>query len=227
VVNHEYTNPELMFPGVAGEGMPQRITSEQAEVELAAHGLSVVEIRRSSDGSWKVLRDGKLNRRITLRSTEIAVSGPAAGHERLRTSADPTGRTVIGTLNNCAGGITPWGTVLSAEENIHQYFSGDPAGTAEAANHKRMGIENAPEYSWWGRHFARFDVTQEPTEPNRFGCMVEIDPYDPSSNPVKRTALAASSPGQSLGSRLFPRNCDRQGRDAGHQLSAQRRDRLQ
>ncbi len=189
VVNHEYTNPELMFPDVAGDGMSERITMDQAEIELAAHGISVLEVRRSSDGSWKALRDGKLNRRITLRSTEIAVSGPAAGHERLKTSADPTGRKVLGTLNNCAGGVTPWGTVLSAEENFHQYFSGDPAGTAEAGNHKRMGIENAPEYSWWGKYFDRFDVSKEPNEPNRFGWMVEVDPFDPLSVPVKRTAL--------------------------------------
>ncbi len=189
VVNHEYTNPELMFPGVAGKGMADRITADHTEIELAAHGLSVVEVRRVASGAWEVVSDGKMNRRITLRSTVFEASGPAAGHDRLKTGADSSGRMIVGTLNNCGGGVTPWGTVLSAEENFHQYFAGDPAGTAEAASHARVGIENEPDYPWWGRHHARFDVTKEPNEPNRFGWIVEIDPYDPRSVPVKRTAL--------------------------------------
>ncbi len=188
-VNHEYTSTELMFPGVAGEGMADRIGKEQTEIELAAHGLSVVEIRRDASGSWAVVREGQRNRRITMRSTEIALSGPAAGHDRLKTSTDPYGRKVIGTLNNCAGGVTPWGTVLTAEENFNQYFAGDPSATAEAENHNRLGIANEPGYPWWGRYFARFDVAREPNEPNRFGWIVEIDPYDPRSTPIKRTAL--------------------------------------
>ena len=162
-----------MFPGIAGAGLAERITKEQAEVELAAHGLSVVEVQRNAPGSWEVVPDGTMNRRITLRSTEIAVSGPAAGHDRLKTRADTSGRKVIGTLNNCSGGVTPWGTVLTAEENFNLYFSGDPAGTPEAANFERVGIKNEPIYGWWARYFARFDIAQEPNEPNRFGWIVE------------------------------------------------------
>lgn len=186
-VNHEYTNTELMFPGLTAEDAQAKLTREQADIELAAHGHSVIEIKRV-DGRWTVVQGSPFNRRITALATEMELTGPAAGHDRLRTSADPTGRRVIGTLNNCAGGTTPWGTVLIAEENFHQYFGGDPAGGPEAINHARVGIKGKPEYAWFKYH-DRFDVEKEPNEPNRFGWMVEIDPYDPTSTPKKRTAL--------------------------------------
>lgn len=185
VVNHEYTDSWLMFPGLTEKDGATKVTREQAQIELAAHGLSVIEIRRVN-GHWRVVEDSAYARRITL-DTAMAVSGPAAGHDRLKTKGDPSGRLVLGTLNNCAGGLTPWGTILTAEENFHQYFSGVPQG-AEAAAHKRLGLVGKPAYSW-GRHFDRFDVTREPNEPNRFGWLVEVDPYDPMAQPVKRTAL--------------------------------------
>jgi secreted PhoX family phosphatase len=184
-VNNEYTDRQLMFPGIGPEDLDKQ-TPEMLNVELAAHGHSVVEIRREG-GRWQVVEDSPYNRRITALATEFLVTGPAAGHERLKTKADPTGTKVIGTLNNCAGGETPWGTVLIAEENFHQYFRGADAGT-EAANYKRMGITPRPAYDW-ARIHDRFDVAKEPNEPNRFGWMVEFDPYDPNSVPKKRTAL--------------------------------------
>jgi secreted PhoX family phosphatase len=194
VVNHEYTNPHLMFPGIvkivekdgkkAAEVAP--LSKEQVDVEMAAHGGTIVEIRKVS-GKWQVVRGGKLNRRITA-NTEMALSGPVAGHDRVKTSADPAGTKVIGTLNNCAGGVTPWGTYVMAEENIHGYFSGElPTGHAEAANYKRMGI---PESAYeWASHYDRFDLAKEPNEPNRFGWIVEVDVDDPASVPRKRTAM--------------------------------------
>ncbi len=186
VVNHEYTNPELMFSGLTAEDAMDKVTKEQVEVELAAHGLSVIEVKKVK-GAWQVVENSPYARRISMRSTAMDITGPAAGHDRLKTKADPTGRKVIGTLNNCAGGKTPWGTVLSAEENFHQYFAGEPAGP-EADSHKRVGIKNKPEYAW-GKYVERMDVTKEPNEPNRFGWLVEVDPYDPTSTPKKRTAL--------------------------------------
>lgn len=186
VVNHEYTNTELMWPGI-GPKERDKASAQQAAVEMAAHGLSVIEVRKDQ-GAWQVVGGSKYARRISLRSTEMAISGPAAGHARMKTAADPTGRRVIGTLNNCAGGKTPWGTILTGEENVHQYFAGKVESGPEAANHARMGIKGKPRYGW-GKHEARFDVTREPNEPNRFGWLVEVDPYDPVSVPVKRTAL--------------------------------------
>jgi hypothetical protein len=188
VVNHEYTNTDLMWSGLTAKNILDKATRQMVDVELAAHGMSVIEVAKQA-GRWVRVMGSPYNRRITLRSTELAISGPAAGHPRLRTKADPTGRKVIGTLNNCAGGKTPWGTVLSAEENFHQYFAGDPAKTAEAVNYRRYGLSGKPVYGWWGKHVERFDIEKEPNEPNRFGWVVEIDPYDPEAVPVKRTAL--------------------------------------
>lgn len=194
VVNHEYTNPHLMFPGIvsivekegkkAAEVAP--LSKEQVDVEMAAHGGTIVEIRKEG-GKWQVVRDGKLNRRI-MSTTEMALSGPVAGHDRVKTNADPSGARVIGTLNNCAGGVTPWGTYVMAEENIHGYFSGElPEGHSEAANYKRLGI---PEGAYeWGAHYERFNLAKEPNEPNRFGWIVEVDVNDPNSVPRKRTAM--------------------------------------
>ncbi|UFN50319.1 PhoX family phosphatase [Roseomonas sp. OT10] len=188
VVNHEYTNTNLMFPGIGeGAGARLRTTREQALTEIAAHGLSVVEVSLR-DGQWTYHRDSRWNRRITG-TTPMRVSGPAAGHPRLRTSADPTGRYVLGTLNNCAGGNTPWGTVLTAEENFNQYFGGEAAETGtQRETYRRYGIARDAVYAW-GRHVERFDLDKEPNEPNRFGWIVEFDPYDPDAVPVKRTAL--------------------------------------
>lgn len=186
-VNHEYTNPELMFAGVTKKNRFTAMTRELVDIEMAAHGHSVLEIANEG-GRWSVVRPSGYNRRISALATEMRLSGPAAGHDRLKTSADPSGTRVIGTINNCAGGTTPWGTVLIAEENFHHYFGGDPAKTPETRNHADYGIKTELRYAWYRFH-PRFDVEKEPNEPNRFGWIVEYDPYDPHSMPVKRTAL--------------------------------------
>ena len=187
IVNHEYTNTNLMFAGLgAGRGAALKSDAGQVAVEMAAHGVSVVEVRRAG-GQWQVVADGAMNRRITA-DTPMTVSGPAAGHELMRTAADPSGRTVLGTINNCAGGNTPWGTVLTAEENFNMYFGGDTATLPHADMYKRYGIGPATVYAW-SKHVERFDLTKAPNEPHRFGWVVEFDPYDPASVPVKRTAL--------------------------------------
>lgn len=195
LVNHEYTNAELMFPGWAkvekdSEGKDKVVmgefTKEIVDIEMAAHGGTIIEIRRT-DGKWAPVFDGTKNRRITP-DTEMELTGPAAGHDRLKTNADPSGRKVFGTLNNCAGGVTPWGTYLMAEENFHGYFKGElPADHPEAANYERIGVPGG----WynWGNFHDRFDIAKEPNEANRFGWIVEVDVEDPNSVPKKRTAI--------------------------------------
>ncbi len=186
VVNHEYTNEELMFPtGLYDEATMKRIA-------IASHGMSVVMVRRDSDrtGEWKRVRPSRstYNRRITG-STRMRLDGPAAGHPRLRTSADSSGTLVRGTLNNCAGGMTPWGTILSGEENFNQYF--DKSGELDpryTESYARYGI-TGEDTRGWSEVDRRFDLSKEPHEPFRFGWVVEVDPLNPRSTPRKHTML--------------------------------------
>lgn len=184
-VNHESARPHLMFKGVTEKGF-KSLPRELMDVTISAHGFSVVEIELAG-AEWRVVAASSFNRRLTG-FDGFSISGPAAGHGRMQTTEDPTGRRVLGTLGNCAGGTTPWGTVLTAEENIHTFFNGDFEGTPEKANHTAMGINSELHHAWF-THYPRFDVSREPNEPNRFGWIVEIDPFEPNSMPVKRTAL--------------------------------------
>jgi hypothetical protein len=187
-VNHENHRAALCFPAVKHAA---DLTREQCAVQMAAQGHSILEIERRGN-AWRVV-DGSTNRRISA-NTEMRIAGPAAGHPRMRTSYDPSGKRVLGTFNNCAGGTTPWGTILSAEENTQLYFAGDPARGPEAATRRRYNITGRNlRYEAWSRYFERFDMAKEPNEPNRFGWIVEIDPYDPKSVPVKRTALGRAA----------------------------------
>jgi uncharacterized protein len=191
VINHEYTNEELMFPGLGRQDIKSAsfsgMTKDLVDIEMMAHGGSVIEIARGANGKWSVVAGSRYARRITA-ETPMEISGPAAGHDRLRTGYDPAAKSVRGMVNNCAGAVTPWGTWLTCEENINGYFWGKPdESSGEARNFKRMGIPG----NWyaWGKWHDRFDITKEPNEANRFGWVVEIDPMDPASTPKKRTAM--------------------------------------
>jgi secreted PhoX family phosphatase len=190
-VNHEYTNPELMFPNFTpGGGALAVTTAANVAIELMAHGLSIVEVELDRrQNAWSLVV-GSYNRRVTGQ-TIIELTGPAAGHPLLRTSGDPTGTRVRGMLNNCGGGTTPWGTLLTAEENFNQYFAhrnAMPAGPVRDI-HTRYGLTTGNSERGWEIHETRFDLRVEPNEPFRFGYIVEIDPYDASFVPKKRTAL--------------------------------------
>ncbi|MEV7530698.1 PhoX family protein [Streptomyces hydrogenans] len=180
VANHEYTDEVLMFRGYDAANP----TREQVEIAWAAHGLSVVVVQEERRGGRLTpVRRHPLNRRLHTTSA-FELTGPAAGGALVRTSADPKGRTVLGTLNNCAGGTTPWGTTLHGEENFNQYFA-----NGSSATDKRYGVGTGASERKWERFDKRFDLAQEPNEVHRFGWVVELDPYDPESTPRKRTAL--------------------------------------
>ncbi|GLK55855.1 secreted PhoX family phosphatase [Methylopila capsulata] len=183
-VNHEYTTGSDMVRGYVPGA-----SKAFADVEIAAHGGSVVEIERTGS-VWRVVKSDTYNRRITG-ETLMRISGPASGEPLMKTSADPTGTKVLGMLNNCSGGKTPWGTWLTCEENFNQYFANN-GSTADAdikAAHARYGVTEGATGRKWEAFYDRFDVTKEPNEPFRFGWVVEIDPYDPTFRPRKRTAL--------------------------------------
>lgn len=201
-VNNEYTDDALMFPGhpgfagaVRGEGREYvRRHPTVVTVSQAAQGVSIVEIERVR-GRWRMLKDSRFNRRITAR-TPIDIAGAARGSALLCTPEDPQGGRVLGTMANCAGGRTPWGTYLSAEENIQDYF-GNLAVLQERGEVAAQLLDAHRRFRMWSRHSlygwevtdARFDLARNPREPFRFGWIVEIDPYDPARRPVKRTAL--------------------------------------
>jgi secreted PhoX family phosphatase len=182
VMNHEYTDDGLLHP----DGM-KTWSAEKVKKAQAAHGVSVIEVALQ-DGRWQMVRPSRYARRFTA-YTPFELRGPAAGHALMKTAADPAGRIVLGTLNNCASGMTPWGTYLSGEENFAFYFD---AGDNPSAHHQRWGLRRTGFYRW-PEHDERFNAAVHPHEPNRFGWVVEIDPLDPGSTPVKRTALGRAA----------------------------------
>lgn len=189
VVNHEYTNRDINLPA-AQEGTPANADDVRKLQNL--QGVSVIEITESDNG-WEVVKDSPFNRRIT-HNTPIQIAGPAAGHALLQTSADPSGRESLGTMNNCGSGRTPWGTYLTCEENFNGYFGSteadaEPASEQVGKGYSRYGIAAdgwGYDYHQWDE---RFDTAKNPNEPHRVGWVVEIDPNNPESVPVKHTGL--------------------------------------
>jgi secreted PhoX family phosphatase len=184
VMNHEYADDGLLH----ADGM-KTWTADKVRKSQAAHGVAVIEVERQGDGGWQVVRPSLRARRITAR-TPMSFGGPAAGHVLLRTAADPAGRRPLGTLSNCGSGITPWGTYLTCEENFTSYFNGPEKPSRHEA---RWGLRKGGAGYRWHEFDERFDATRHPHEPNRFGWVVEIDPFDPGSTPVKRTALGRAA----------------------------------
>jgi len=181
-VNSEYYNDEFIFEH--GEAAK---TMADVRKGIAAHGVTMVEMERKPNGQWVYLKDAPMNRRLHGYAA-FELTGPVAGSDYVKTSTDPSGRRVQGTFNNCGSGRTPWGAYLTCEENFNGYF-GAPEGTSLSAAQQRYGLsENGFGYNWW-RHEERFNLAEEPNEPNRFGWVVEIDPYNPDSTAKKRTAL--------------------------------------
>ena len=182
-LNNEYTDDGLLHTDGFANWSADKVRKSQN-----AHGVTVVEVR-SRDGRWEVVRPSRYARRITAR-TPMTISGPAAGTAGMMTAADPTGAECLGTVNNCAHGYTPWGTYLTCEENWDTYFANSGTLTPD---HVRNGIAPKGRGYRWHEFDDRFDAGKHPNEPNRFGWVVEIDPYDPKSKPVKRTALGRFS----------------------------------
>jgi secreted PhoX family phosphatase len=181
-LNNEYTDDGLLHPGGFANWSAEKVRKSQN-----AHGVTIVEVH-TRDGRWEI-RPSRYARRITAR-TPMAISGPAAGSAYMVTMADPNGTECLGTINNCAHGHTPWGTYLTCEENWDGYFANSGTLTAD---HRRNGIVPQGRGYRWHEFDERFDAGKHPNEPRRFGWVVEIDPYDPQSKPVKRTALGRLS----------------------------------
>jgi secreted PhoX family phosphatase len=187
VVNSEYTNNDINLPHTA-DGTPASLD----DVRILQHlqGVTVMEVAETADG-WSVVVDSPFNRRIH-HNTPMVLDGPAAGHDLLKTEADPTGTASLGTMNNCGSGRTPWGTYLTCEENFNGYFGATgelPADETVAAGFKRYGVTKDGFGYNYHSFDPRFDVSVNPHEPHRVGYIVEIDPANPEAAPVKHTAL--------------------------------------
>ncbi|MFZ2990851.1 PhoX family protein [Ideonella sp.] len=205
--NHEALTDQFLH--VNGVSARPRPVSESLK-EIPAHGISVVEIQRQADGNFKYLRNSAYNRRITP-NTPAVISGPARGNALMKTVYSPTGTTCRGTINNCGTGYTPWGTMLSGEENWAGYFFRNSNDNTARGNDKSVASftrygRNAGSSSRHGwetsgsdDQFRRFDISKTGTsadgsddyrnEMNTFGYMLEVDPYSANSAPVKRTGL--------------------------------------
>lgn len=203
-INHEYLDLGALHPNGPTEDDETglRTIAEEVRKEINAVGVSVVRIQRSG-GGWAVVVDDEHNRRFTA-GTEFDISGPLAGHELLVTPYSMTGTVARGTINNCGNGFTPWGTYLTCEENWPGYFVNKGTRTEEqirigvGASETRYGWDDvAGDSSEVDDEFRRFDVTPSGSGPlddyrneaNGHGYVVEIDPFDPDSRAVKRTAL--------------------------------------
>ena len=205
-VNYENIDQAFIHPnGFTRDADGSRPVEDEVRKEVASHGVGIVEIARLRNGEWKPVRS-KLNRRITAQ-TPMEITGPARGCDLLKTRYSPNGTRTRGTINNCANGYTPWNTYLTCEENWAGYFF-NTVTASRPREHARYGVPNAATstYGWGTRaedRYTRFNATPSTAEfydpqaarqdyrnePNNFGWVVEIDPFDPKSTPKKRTAL--------------------------------------
>jgi uncharacterized protein len=176
VLNHEYVDRILLYTDGGAT-----VTRELVDKGLAAHGVTIVSVSREG-AIWRLV-DSSYNRRITG-STPMSFAGPIPDdHPRLRANDPP-----MGTLNNCSYGVTPWGTYLACEENWNLYFGTTDPAWRPTAEQERYGIVARSDYPWY-RVDPRFDIARNAHEANRFGWIVEIDPFNPRHTPIKRTAL--------------------------------------
>lgn len=186
-INHEYPNRKINLPA-AQDGKPENADDVRKLQNI--QGVTVMEITEGPNG-WTVVKDSPFNRRIH-HNTPMRMAGPAAGHDLLKTEADPTGSVSLGTVNNCGSGKTPWGTYLTCEENFNGYFGSSDKNASYAPKvAEGFGRYGLKAESWNGYELfdARFDTSKNPNEPHRVGWVVEINPGDPDSTPVKHTGL--------------------------------------
>ncbi|MDZ4695413.1 MAG: PhoX family phosphatase [Deltaproteobacteria bacterium] len=187
VINHEYTDASQIYTAAQGSVItPDAAGVEKVDKALAGHGVTVVKVAKQSDGSWIHINNSDFNRRVTG-TTPMDFSGPVGpAHPMLVSSITPR---PLGTLNNCAHGFTPWGTYLACEENWNGYFGTDAANWTPTPLEARYGVSRTGFGYNWHKASPRFDLNVNRSEANHFGWVVEIDPFSPSSTPVKRTAL--------------------------------------
>ncbi len=209
VINHEYIEPRFTHVAVVGQPVspddfPIKADgtreADQVLKEMNAHGVSITHISRQADGSWGIVPDQR-NRRITA-LTPMEIQGPVRGSDLVKTRYSPDGTRTRGTINNCAHGVTPWNTYLTCEENWARYFLNNDEDVPRELERYGTSADGTSRYGWeladnGADEYIRFmasatadsPVEDYRNEPNNFGWVVEIDPFKPTSTPVKHTYL--------------------------------------
>ncbi|MDO8278197.1 MAG: PhoX family phosphatase [Burkholderiaceae bacterium] len=211
-INHEATTDQTLssfFLHANGGTTTLPRPASEVDKEVAIHGVSVVEVRKAA-GKWEYVKDSSFNRRLTP-LTDVEIAGPARGNALLVTKYSATGTKTRGTLNNCGTGKTPWGTLLTGEENWFGYFTRTAADDAARSNDKSVTALNrygrtqgaASRHGWEtggsDDKYARWNISKQGSsadgsddyrnEMNGMGYIVEIDAYDKTKLARKRTAL--------------------------------------
>lgn len=181
-INHEYINP-LFWSGYTDPEGQTRKTPQQVSREKAGVGGSVVRVRKEGD-AWSFVQDDRLNRRIDA-TTPMDATGPAAGSAEMKMEGK---NEVIGTLANCGGGVTPWNTVLSCEENYQDYY-GESTTQQEGQQEPGQSEDSAADPLEIAETYRWLDDQDGVQPPEFYGWVVEIDPFDPESRPRKHTWL--------------------------------------
>ncbi len=176
-INHEYINP-MFFSGYTDPDGKKKKTKEQINKEKSGVGGSVVRVKKEGD-TWKFVEGDDLNRRVDA-TTKMDLTGPAKGSKRMKDADE-----VVGTLANCGGGVTPWNTILTCEENFQDYYGGRTNEDGEPGG----GTDNEPESLEIAETYRWLDDKENAQPPEHYGWIVEVDPFDPESKPRKHTWL--------------------------------------
>lgn len=225
VMNHEYINQTFLHPKGATKVNGRRPEDEVIR-EVNAHGVSVIELKKdATTQKVEIVKSSPFNRRITA-STVMDFAGTVAGSDLVKTKYSSSAKQTRGTHNNCGNGYTPWGTYLTTEENFIGYFvrnKGDDAkrSAAEIIALNRYGLKDgaSSRYGWetaigaiesqdlydrWNASITADSADKDYRNgANTFGWIVEIDPFDSRSNPVKRTSLGRFAHEDCRSSRLI------------------------
>ena len=153
-VNHEYPDP-LFISGFPRKTDVKTKTKEQVDKEMYEVGGSILHIKKNKKGSWELVKNSAINKRLNG-FTMIPFEWPYPIRGK---------KEGMGTLGNCAGGVTPWGTILTCEENYQDSY-GESDYTNDAENPQHINSDLG-----WEQYYKE-------NYPEHYGWVVEVNPKD-------------------------------------------------